>query len=124
MTADEFRAMVLEMPDAVARSHMGHPDFRIQNRIFASLHSDDQVAALKVAPEEQQELMRVDPAAFSPATGAWGRQGWTNVRLNVADPAAVRGALVLAREHAAARRRTGKAHRPHAPKRTAGPARR
>jgi hypothetical protein len=53
---------------------------------------------VKLSPDEQQELVRAHPAAFEPSSGAWGRQGCTNVRLSAADEATVRGALLLAWE--------------------------
>jgi hypothetical protein len=110
MTSDEFRELALGMPGAVERAHMNHPDFRVNGRIFASLHSDERSGALKLSPEEQREFMRRYPGMFSPASGAWGRQGWTNVSLAQADAAAVRGAILLACENAAgaARRRTAR----------------
>ena len=40
---------------------------------------------------------------FEPSTGAWGRQGCTDVRLEAADRATVRGAMVLAWEGVAAK---------------------
>ena len=98
MTADEFRALALDLPGAVEQAHMGHPDFRANGRIFATLHADDEWGMVKVQPAEQQALMADHPAAFVPAAGAWGRQGCTNVRLSKAKPATVRGALMLAWE--------------------------
>ncbi len=96
MTADDFRELVLEMQGAIERAHMGHPDFRANGRIFASLHSHDRFGMVKLTPQEQKELMRRYPAMFTPSSGAWGRQGCTNVLLEAAEPAAVRGAIVLA----------------------------
>jgi hypothetical protein len=101
MTADDFRDLALGMPGAIERAHMGHPDFRANGRIFASLHSGDRSGMVKVAPGEQQALMRAHPETFVPSSGAWGRQGCTNVRLDVADAAAVRGAMTLAWQAAA-----------------------
>ncbi len=37
MTADEFRFLALELPEAVESSHMCHPDFRVRGKIFATL---------------------------------------------------------------------------------------
>ena len=37
MTANEFRSLALTLPGAVESAHMGHPDFRIDGRIFATL---------------------------------------------------------------------------------------
>ena len=98
MTADDFRALALELPGAVEQSHMGHPDFRANGRIFATLHSDDQWGMVKVEPAEQQALMTGHPGVFVPSAGAWGRQGCTNVRLARASRATVRAALTLAWE--------------------------
>ena len=40
MTHDDFRRIALGMKDATEASHMDHPDFRVGNRIFATLHPD------------------------------------------------------------------------------------
>ncbi len=96
MTADDFRDIALGMHDAIESTHMGHPDFRANGRIFATLHSDDRWGMVKLTPEEQREFMRAHPKMFEPSAGAWGRQGCTNVRLTAADTATVRGAMTLA----------------------------
>jgi hypothetical protein len=38
MRDDDFRRMALGMAGAVEGAHMGHPDFRINARIFATIH--------------------------------------------------------------------------------------
>ena len=96
MTADDFRRLVLDLEGAEEREHMGHPDFRVNGRIFASLHTRDTLGMVKLTPDEQREFMRTSPGMFEPSAGAWGRQGCTNVLLSSADPATVRGALLLA----------------------------
>ena len=79
MTSGDFRRIALEYPGAVEGAHMGHAGFRVRNKIFATL-PDDAWGMVKLAPEQQELFMRVD-AAFTPAKGAWGRQGCTLVRL-------------------------------------------
>ena len=103
LTPDAFRRLALDMPGAIESAHMGHPDFRANGRIFATLHPGDRFGMVKLLPEEQAEFMRQHPSTFSPSAGAWGRQGCTDVRLEAAEEAAVRAALVLAWEHATAR---------------------
>jgi hypothetical protein len=103
MTADDFRHLALSMHGAIERAHMGHPDFRANGRIFATLHSDDRFGMVKLTPEEQREFMRTSPATFEPSSGAWGRQGCTNVRLASADEATVRGAMILAWQNTASK---------------------
>ena len=101
MTADDFRRLALDLNDAVEAAHMGHPDFRVNGRIFATLDRREEFGVVALSPEEQN-AMRRESAAFEPAAGAWGRQGSTVVRLPDVGEALVRDALTAAREHAAA----------------------
>jgi hypothetical protein len=96
MTADAFRRVALSMQGAIESAHMGHPDFRANGRIFATLHTNDQRGMVKLTPEEQQEFLRMNSEMFVPSSGAWGRQGCTDVRLDRADEATVRAAMILA----------------------------
>jgi predicted DNA-binding protein (MmcQ/YjbR family) len=96
MTGDDFRALVLALDGAEEGAHMGHPDFRANGRIFASLLNDERDAMVKLRPEEQKVYLKAHKAVFQPASGAWGRQGCTIVTLAKADKAAVRSALRLA----------------------------
>src|SRR5215208_3846831 len=100
-TADDFRRLALDMQGALESAHMGHPDFRANGRIFATLQADDQRGMVKLTPEEQREYIREHPRMFVPASGAWGRQGCTMVQLDAANEATVRGAVILAWQHVA-----------------------
>lgn len=84
MTADEFRAIALGMPDAVEREHHRHPDFRVGNRIFATLAPDDETGVVNLTPEDQERFVAKHPSIFTPVTGAWGRRGYTRVVLAAA----------------------------------------
>ncbi|MGH9347802.1 MAG: MmcQ/YjbR family DNA-binding protein [Vicinamibacterales bacterium] len=96
MTADNFRDIALSLHGAIERAHMGHPDFRANGRIFASLQAHERTGTVKLTPMEQREFMRAHPKVFAPAPGAWGRQGWTEVRLSEADIGTARAALMVA----------------------------
>lgn len=115
MTADDFRRLALDLHDTVEHAHMGHPDFRTNGRIFASLHTHDRFGMVKLTPAEQREVMKLDPGVFVPSSGAWGRQGCTDVRLEAASEATVRGALLLAWQGATARPRGKPRAAPRAP---------
>jgi len=53
VTAREFRQMALSFPETEARSHMGHPDFRVAGKIFATLgYPDKDSGMVKVTPME------------------------------------------------------------------------
>ena len=82
LDAGDFRRIALGMTGATEGAHQGHPDFRVQGRIFATLHADPRWGMVKLTPDQQQEYVGLNPAAFAPESGAWGRQGYTAVRLD------------------------------------------
>ena len=97
MTADDFRHLALALPETEERAHMDHPDFRVGGKIFATLgYPERGWAMVKLAPEQQRNLVEAFPAVFVPAAGAWGRGGATTVRLKAAHQTAVRRALTAA----------------------------
>lgn len=96
LTAEQFRAIVLRMEGAIESAHMGHPDFRANGRIFATLYPGGESGMVKLTPEQQQEFMRKDGIAFVPASGAWGRQGCTTVKLAATDEDMLGEAITLA----------------------------
>jgi len=111
MSPDDFRRLALSMDDAIESAHMGHPDFRANGRIFATVYPDGQWGMVKLTPDQQQTFMRANPATFVPASGAWGRQGCTSVRLDSIDAGTVRAAMDLAWQNAVKKRAAGKLKR-------------
>jgi hypothetical protein len=105
MGPDDFRKLALGLPGACEQSHMGHPDFRIGKKVFASLgYPDANWGMVKLTPEQQEVLLDAEPQAFRPAAGAWGRQGNTLVLLPELDQATAESVLRMARENISARR--------------------
>ena len=104
MTIDEFRKIALEVPMSVERSHMNHPDFRVAGKIFASLGvPDESWGMVKLTLEQQRTFIEKAPEVFKPSSGAWGRQGYTNVYLPAAKATIVRAALDAAAKNVAPR---------------------
>jgi len=105
VTTEGFRRLALAFPEALESAHMGHPDFRIGGRIFATLgYPDASFGMVKLTAEQQEVFLRVAPEVFSPAKGAWGRRGSTTVRLARASAATLRDALGAAWRNAAPKR--------------------
>jgi hypothetical protein len=124
MTADGFREIALSMHGAIERAHMGHPDFRANGRIFATLHADDKWGVVMLMPDEQRELLRLHSKMFFPESGAWGRQGCTKVKLAVADEPAVRVAVMLAWQRVVEKPPSRRASKPTRPRAARAPRRR
>jgi hypothetical protein len=99
MKAADFRRMALGLRDAIESAHMGHPDFRVNGRVFATLHADGAHGMVKLTPDQQQKFIDEDPA-FTPESGAWGRAGCTRVRLSGVDAERLGEAVTLAWQNA------------------------
>ena len=82
VTPAVFRRMALELPEVVEWEHQGKPDFRVGGRIFAALGwPDEGWGMLCLRPEEQDVMVRSEPAMFRPSSGRWGETGSTQVCL-------------------------------------------
>ena len=94
MTAAAFRKLALKMPEATEGSHFGVADFRVANKIFATLAYEKTGSGVLLLTPEQQEGMVADaPGIFSPVPNAWGRQGATLVKLAAVKPDILAAAL-------------------------------
>ncbi len=96
--------MALGLKDVVESAHHAHPDFRVGDRIFATLGYPNAAWGMVVlSPEQQRQFVREYPETFVPAKGKWGEQGSTTVRLEAVDEDALGQALTLARQNAVAK---------------------
>jgi hypothetical protein len=104
VTADKFRSLALDLPEATEDEHMGHPDFRVRGKIFATLGPDEEWGMVKLTPDQQASFVRLAPTVFEPFRGAWGKRGCTKVCLEAAKEATVRQALLAAWRNTAPKR--------------------
>jgi hypothetical protein len=94
MTAADFRRLALRLEGAEEGSHMGHADFRVGGRIFATLAAEKQgYGNLLLTPQLQAEFVAERPDVFLPIPGGWGRNGATHVSLLLANEDLLAGAL-------------------------------
>src|SRR3954469_24731241 len=95
MDADTVRRLALALPEAVEKSHFGTADFRVRNKIFATLPKNSH-AMVKLTPEQQEMLTSAEPRIFEPVKGGWGRRGATLVDLAATNEITLKSALVTA----------------------------
>ena len=104
MTEEQFRRMALSFPEASEGGHMGHPDFRVGGKIFATLWPKPGWAMVKLTPEQQEFFLHAEPAVFSRVEGGWGWAGATSVQLRAAKKALLHEALLAAWRNRAPKR--------------------
>ncbi len=95
MAPDDFRRLALTLPGAVEGGHMGHADFRVGKKGFATLgYPDAKWAMVKLTVAQQAEVCA--RVGFEPVKGGWGKRGATLVELAAVEEAAALEALRLA----------------------------
>lgn len=78
VSAQSVRRLALALPDTIESSHFAKPDFRVRNKIFATLPGTAHIVCLKTTPANLDALIAADPETFS---NEWhGR--WLRVRLD------------------------------------------
>jgi hypothetical protein len=110
VTPKDFGKIALGLPEAWEGSHMGHADFRVGKRIFATLgYPDASSGMVRLTLSQQTELVKRAPRVFAPVPGGWGRKGSTQVRLVAATRRVLQPALLTAWANIAPRRLTARA---------------
>ena len=94
------RRLALALPEAVESSHFAQPDFRVRNRIFATLMRDGRTVCLKTTPANVDALVTADSGTFR---DEW-RGRWLGVRLDRVTRPVLRDLLVHAWQLAAPKR--------------------
>jgi hypothetical protein len=78
-TVAQARRIFLEQPQAEEKAHMGHPDFRVGGRIFATLWPDLNVAVVRLAIADQAGALQMSPEALT--LKFWGKSPYLEVNL-------------------------------------------
>jgi hypothetical protein len=84
-SAEDLRRIAMSLHGTLEAPHFDRRAFKVA-RIYATVPTDGQTANLRLSPEEQEFRCLLNPRAFAPVPNAWGRQGWTTVKLDELEP--------------------------------------
>ncbi len=95
MKGSDLRRIALSLEGVSEAPHFDRAAFRYA-KIFVTLAADGLTANFKYTPDQQEFKCMLDPAAFAPVSGGWGRMGYTTVILEKLDEQGLRAALDMA----------------------------
>jgi predicted DNA-binding protein (MmcQ/YjbR family) len=72
-----FTTHCLSFDEVIELPHFEKKSFRVNKKIFATLNIQKKQATFKLSAIDQSVFCDFDPNSIKPATGAWGKQGWT-----------------------------------------------
>ena len=90
-----------DLPGVTEKDHFGGDGFYVNKRIFATLWRDKNEVNVRLSPEQQKAFVEKKAKAFSAVPNAFGRQGWTTIKLGFVDKKMFTQALTAAWENAA-----------------------
>lgn len=81
VSIESARKLALSLPEAEEKKHFHLPDFRVKNKIFASLHGDKKLMMVKLSLIDQSVFCAFDKEIIYPVPGGWGKRGATFINL-------------------------------------------
>ena len=99
VSSKSFRNWAKSFTGVTEQPHHNKTSFRVQKKIFATLDEKYRRCSLVLPSVEQSVYCTYDKEIFHPATGAWGRQGWTIIELSQVPAAMLKEALKKAYNH-------------------------
>jgi len=99
MNAKQAQIMVAQLPNVSMKDHFGSNAYSANERMFITIWADENKANVRLSPRSQREFLSIDGDAFAQINNAWGRQGWTTIRLEFVESQDFSAALKAAYEH-------------------------
>lgn len=90
------RSIALSFPQTEEAPHQQITSFVIRKKIFATLNAPENRACLRFSKIDQHVFCTFAESPFYPVPNAWGKFGWTLVRLDKVDEEMLRDALTVA----------------------------
>ena len=81
VSIENARLTALSLPAVEEKSHFDTPDFRVGNKIFATLHPSKSLAMVKLNLVDQSVFCSFGKEIFYPVPGGWGQNGATFINL-------------------------------------------
>ncbi|HJW16557.1 MAG TPA: MmcQ/YjbR family DNA-binding protein [Flavisolibacter sp.] len=96
VSINSFRKMALAFEQVEEKPHFNKASFRVKGKIIATLDSKEMKASLRLTEADQSVYCLIKPQIAVPATGAWGKQGWTVIDIQKAPKIILKEALTKA----------------------------
>jgi len=96
VTNNAFIKKAIAFEEAEEQPHFEKRSFRINKKIFATLNEPARTITLKLSPFDQSVFCSYKKEVVYPATGSWGKQGWTIIDLTKVPSSMLDDALKMA----------------------------
>jgi hypothetical protein len=98
------RQAALTLPEVEEYRHFHLPAFRVNKKIFATIHEDKNFMMVKLSPIDQSVFCSFNKEIIFPVPGGWGRHGSTFIDLKKVKKNLFKDALTTAWKNVAGSR--------------------
>ena len=81
ITIEQARKAALSLPETEEKPHFHLTSFRVNNKIFATIHADKNYVMVKLTTIDQSVFCSYNKEVIFPVPGGWGRKGATFINL-------------------------------------------
>ena len=93
VTIEQARQLALSLPEVEEKSHFHIPDFRVKNKIFATIHTDKNFMVVSLSKIDQSVFCSYNKEIIFPVPGGWGLKGATFFNLKKIKKSMLKDAL-------------------------------
>ncbi|MBC7417611.1 MAG: MmcQ/YjbR family DNA-binding protein [Pedobacter sp.] len=92
---EHFKNIAISFEDVIEDTQAEKTSFKVEDKIFATLNTQNFKAILRLSTENQVKFSDLDPSAIYAAPAGWGKQGWTIFELKFVEEELIIKALTL-----------------------------
>lgn len=96
ISIEQARKAALSLPESEEKPHFQLTSFRVNDKIFATIHADKNYMMVKLSAIDQSVFCSYDKDVIFPVPGGWGRKGATFINLKKVNRAMFVDALTMA----------------------------
>jgi len=93
VSISKVESVALAFEEATMSPHFEKTSFRVRKKIFATMDSAKKEVVVKFTEADQDVYCSAKNNAITPVPGAWGKKGWTLIKLDLVDEALIKSAL-------------------------------
>lgn len=76
----------MKLPEATEEPHFEKTSFRVKGKIFATAVFSEDRSTVKLPKESIEAFVQVGEGNIYPVPNAWGKMGWTHLRISTISP--------------------------------------
>ncbi len=92
----QFKSIALSFPESEEHPHFENLAYKVKKKIFVTLNEKEKRACVKLSEIDQSTFCSFNKNIIYPVPNKWGKQGWTNINLQLIEKEMLTDAITTA----------------------------